>query len=187
MGASKSKKTGSRKKAPRISLDAETVESLNQYAGEFLEKTAERYDVTVIQTQQRAAEFALSMIEFQRATFDNTFKVVTRLQNRTEKAIDHRLNSNGWVPKEGKTLVREWERAAQKARVEFQRTVGRSFDLAGQYLTRLEKEVSRKQPAKRRVEVVGKGLAGTKVAQVLPGKKPRKAASKKKSRSASKD
>jgi len=81
----------------------------------------------------------LSVIDFQKTTFDNTFKVITQLQEQSEKVIQNLAEDAGWLPKEGVAIVKEWLRMLRAGRADFQKTVDKSFDLVTDYFERVVK------------------------------------------------
>lgn len=67
------------------------------------------------------------VIDFQKATFDNSFKAMTTLQEQGEKMVDMFLQQASWLPEEGKKAVTDWIRAYQKGRDDFKGAVEKNF------------------------------------------------------------
>jgi hypothetical protein len=67
------------------------------------------------------------MIEFNKATFDNSFNAMVMLQEQTERAVNMVLEQATWLPEEGKKALTEWVEAYKKGRDEFKKVVGHSF------------------------------------------------------------
>ncbi len=67
------------------------------------------------------------IIDFQKATFDNSFNALTTLQEQGETMITTSLNQAEWLPEEGKKVIREWLETYKKARTEFKNTVDNNF------------------------------------------------------------
>ncbi len=68
------------------------------------------------------------IVDFQKATFNNTFSAISMLQDQAEKATNMLLESSLWpVPEEGKKILKEWIQAFKKGREEFKKTLDESF------------------------------------------------------------
>ena len=113
------------------SIDA-VVEQTEALRGQF-EKRAEE---TAEQTRRRAARLALSVVDFQKTTFDNMYKAIAQVQEKSENAVSGMLHDAGWLPGEGKAVVKEWVHLLRSSRADFNKTVGKSFDLITEYLKR---------------------------------------------------
>lgn len=131
------------------SLDS-VVDKTEAIRGEF-EKRAEE---TAEHTRRRAAQVALSVVDFQKTTFDTTFKLVSQFQKQSEDAVSKLLKSSSWLPKEGKEVVDEWVHLLRTSRADFDKTVNKSFALITDYLKRVETEGTKKtksaKPAKKK-------------------------------------
>ncbi len=68
------------------------------------------------------------IIDFQKATFDNTYSAISMLQDQAEKTTNMFLESSLWpVPEEGKKILKEWVQAYKKGREEFKKALDESF------------------------------------------------------------
>jgi gas vesicle protein len=67
------------------------------------------------------------MIDFNKATLDNTFNAVAMLQEQAEKTAKTLLDQASWLPPEGKKAINAWVEAYQKGRQNFKKTVDDSF------------------------------------------------------------
>jgi polyhydroxyalkanoate synthesis regulator phasin len=67
------------------------------------------------------------IIDFQKATFDNSFNALATLQEQGETMISTSLNQAEWLPEEGKKVIKEWLDTYKKARTEFKNTVDGNF------------------------------------------------------------
>jgi polyhydroxyalkanoate synthesis regulator phasin len=67
------------------------------------------------------------IIDFQKATFDNSFNALATLQEQGETMISTSLNQAEWLPEEGKKVIKEWLDNYKKARTEFKNTVDGNF------------------------------------------------------------
>ena len=72
-------------------------------------------------------KMAKQMIDFQKATFDNTFNAMVRLQDQTERMFGTFMEQDTFLPEEGKKMLREWVEAFKKGREEFKKAVDESF------------------------------------------------------------
>lgn len=68
------------------------------------------------------------MIDFQKATFDNSFKAMTTLQEQGEKMVNMFIEQAPWLPEEGRTAVTEWINAYKTGRDNFKDTVESNFN-----------------------------------------------------------
>jgi hypothetical protein len=67
------------------------------------------------------------MIDFQKTTFDNSFKAMTTLQEQGEKMINIFLEQSPWLPDEGRKTITEWIHAYKKGREDFKNMVEDNF------------------------------------------------------------
>jgi len=73
------------------------------------------------------------MIEFNKATFDNTFSAMVMLQEQTEAMVNSFMEQANWVPEEGRKVLNEWLASYKKGRNEFKKTVDQSFKKVENY------------------------------------------------------
>jgi len=73
------------------------------------------------------------VIDFQKTTFDNSFKAMATLQEQGEKMINMFLEQAQWLPEEGRKSVTEWLQAYKKGREEFKSIVEKNFDKVQTY------------------------------------------------------
>jgi hypothetical protein len=67
------------------------------------------------------------MIDFNKASFDNTFNAMVMLQEQAERMASTILEQATWLPEEGKKAINEWVKAYKKGREEFKKSVDESF------------------------------------------------------------
>ena len=149
------------------SLDS-VVDKTESLRGEF-EKRAEE---TAEHTRRRAAQVALSVVDFQKTTFDTTFKMVSEFQKQSENAVSKLLKGSSWLPKEGKAVVDEWVHLLRTSRTDFDKTVGKSFDLITEYLKRVESEGTKKSAKKPKKAAAKKATVKKATAKKVAAKKP---------------
>ena len=70
---------------------------------------------------------AKQIIDFNKASFDNTFDAVTVLQDHTEKTVELFLERATIFPEEGKKVITERVKAYKKGREDFKSAVDGSF------------------------------------------------------------
>jgi hypothetical protein len=73
------------------------------------------------------------MIDFHKATFDNSFNAMTTLQEQGEKMVGMFLDQAAWLPEEGKKIIREWTDTYKKGRIEFRKNVEVQFEKVEDY------------------------------------------------------
>ena len=74
-----------------------------------------------------STKIAKQMIDFQKATFDNSFNAMVMLQEQTEKMVNTFLDQATWLPEEGRRVINEWVDAYKKGREDFKKTVDENF------------------------------------------------------------
>ena len=71
--------------------------------------------------------FAKQVIDFQKATFDNTFNAMVMLQDQAERMANTLLEQATWLPEEGRKAIRDWVDAYKSGREEFKKNVNENF------------------------------------------------------------
>jgi hypothetical protein len=67
------------------------------------------------------------MVDFNKATFDNTFNAITMLQDQMERMSSMFLEQTPALPEEGKKAVKEWLKAYKTGREEFKKAVDEGY------------------------------------------------------------
>ena len=67
------------------------------------------------------------MIDFNKATFDNSFSAMAMVQKQTEKMVSTMMDQAAWLPEEGKKAVRDWADACKKGSEDFRKAVDENF------------------------------------------------------------
>lgn len=118
--------------------------------------------------RQPAAQFAISAVEYQRKAMHNALKGIGKLQDQTGKLVLKMAQGATWMPDEGRQVVDEWNKATQRGREDFEKTMNKSFDLLSAYFERVKKgqtgkkTVARKRaPAKRKPATKAKAAASS--------------------------
>jgi polyhydroxyalkanoate synthesis regulator phasin len=78
-------------------------------------------------------KLAKQMIDFNKATFDNSFNTMVLLQEQTEKMVNSFLEQSTWLPEEGKKVLNEWVAAYKKGREEFKKVVNEGYKKVDSY------------------------------------------------------
>ena len=73
-------------------------------------------------------KFAKQMIDFQKATFDNTFTAVTMLQDQTERMVNTVIDQATWLPEESRRVIDEMVGAYKKGRTDFKGVMDENFE-----------------------------------------------------------
>jgi len=71
---------------------------------------------------------AKQIIDFNKATFDNTLDTITALQDHSEKMVKLFLEKASLFPPEGKKVILEWMEACKKGKKDFKESVDDSFN-----------------------------------------------------------
>jgi polyhydroxyalkanoate synthesis regulator phasin len=72
-------------------------------------------------------KFAKQMIDFQKATFDNTFTAVTMLQDQAERMVNTVIDQATWLPEESRRVIDEMAGAYKKGRTDFKGAIDENF------------------------------------------------------------
>ena len=76
---------------------------------------------------------AQQVIDFNKATFDNTFDTITALQDHSEKMVNIFLEKASLFPPEGKKVITEWIEAYKKGQKDFKKSVDDGFKTVEDY------------------------------------------------------
>jgi polyhydroxyalkanoate synthesis regulator phasin len=79
------------------------------------------------------------MLDFQKATFDNSFKAMATLQEQGEKMVDTFLQQATWLPEEGKKAVNNWINAYREGREKYREAVEQNFEKVEAYFAGTDK------------------------------------------------
>jgi polyhydroxyalkanoate synthesis regulator phasin len=75
------------------------------------------------------------MLDFQKATFDNSFKAMTTLQEQGEQMVNTFLEQATWLPEEGKKAVTNWINAYKEGREKYREAVEKNFEKVEHYFS----------------------------------------------------
>jgi len=79
------------------------------------------------------------VVDFNKATFERSFSVMTTMQDQTEKMFSTWLDRNPLLPEPGKKAVAEWVGVCKKNRDEFKAKIDEGYASFCEYLDGLEK------------------------------------------------
>jgi len=89
-------------------------------------------------------KIAKQMVEFQKATFDNSFNAMAMVQEQAERMINMGLDQANWLPEEGKKVVDAWLKSYKKGREDFKQIVDGNFARVEQFFAGTEKTQKKK-------------------------------------------
>jgi hypothetical protein len=78
------------------------------------------------------------MMEFQKATFDNSFNAMSKLQEQGEMMVQTFIDQSPWLPEEGKKAIKDWIKAYQKGREDFKKTVDTNYQKVEDFFAAFE-------------------------------------------------
>lgn len=78
-------------------------------------------------------KLAKQMIDFNKATFDNSFSSMVMLQEQTEKMVSSFLDQAAWLPEEGKKALKEWVATYKKGREDYKKMVDEGYKKVDAY------------------------------------------------------
>ena len=84
-------------------------------------------------------QIAKQMIQFNKASFDNTFNAMTMLQEQTEKMVNSFIEQSAWMPAEGKKAVYDWIKAYKRGREDFKASVDGNYKKVEEFFAGFEK------------------------------------------------
>ena len=76
------------------------------------------------------------MIQFNKATFDNSFHAMIMFQEQNEKMVNMLVGQATWLPEEGKKAVNEWVSACKKGCTDYKKQVDDSFKKVEEFFTK---------------------------------------------------
>jgi len=67
------------------------------------------------------------MVDFNKATFDNSFNAMGMVQEQAERMLNMSLEQATWLPEDGKKAIDEWIKGYKKGRKDFKKIVDENF------------------------------------------------------------
>jgi len=80
-----------------------------------------------VEVKMNQFAIAKQMIDFNRATFENTFEALCLLQEQSEKIMNAFVEQAEWIPGEGKKAVADMAAVIRKSCSEFKKAVDENF------------------------------------------------------------
>jgi hypothetical protein len=80
------------------------------------------------------------MIDFQKASFDNSFNAMVMIQEQTEKMAKNFLDQASWLPEDGKNVLTQWIGAYRKGRDTFKKSVDENYRKVEEFFSAQEKK-----------------------------------------------
>jgi len=84
------------------------------------------------------------MIDFQKTLFDNTYSVVTAMQDNSENMVNGFFNQFTWVTEEAKKPFNESVTFIKKAREDYRKTIDQGFEKLAKLVDNKEERTARK-------------------------------------------
>jgi len=79
------------------------------------------------------------MVDFNKATFDNSFNAMGMVQEQAERMLNMSLEQATWLPEEGKKVIDEWIKGYKKGREDFKKIVDENFAKVEEFFAGTEK------------------------------------------------
>lgn len=76
------------------------------------------------------------IIDFYKATFDNTFKALEIMQEQAEKMLQTILLQNAWIPAEGRKVINNWASMYKQGRTDFKDKADDNFKKVEEYFAK---------------------------------------------------
>ena len=86
-------------------------------------------------------KMAKQMIDFNKATFDNSFNAMVLLQEQTERMTKNFVDQATSLPDEGRKMLSEWIQTFKKGREESKKLVDESFSRVEAYFAEAGKQI----------------------------------------------
>lgn len=86
-----------------------------------------------------STKIAKQMVEFQKATFDNSFSAMSMVQEQAERMVNMSLAQATWLPEEGKKAIEDWIGAYKNGCEDFKKTVDDNFKKVEDFFESTEK------------------------------------------------
>lgn len=81
----------------------------------------------------KPTDLAKQMIDFNKATFDNSFSMMVMLQEQMEKTVTAFMEQATWLPEDGRKVLGEWISTYKKGREDFKALVDESYKKVDSY------------------------------------------------------
>jgi hypothetical protein len=88
------------------------------------------------------------ILDFYKATFDNTLNSVAILQQQAEKMVQTFLQQATWLPAEGKAAINEWVNIYNKGRIGFKEAADNNYKKVEAYFAASETATETKKSKK---------------------------------------
>jgi len=85
------------------------------------------------------------MMEYNKKAFDNSFSVMSGLQDQTEKLVLNFLEKAEWIPEEGKKALQDWIVNCKKSRNDFKAAADDSYRKVAEFFEQAEKQQTPKK------------------------------------------
>jgi hypothetical protein len=72
-------------------------------------------------------QIAKQIVDFNKTAFDNSFNVMSAIQEQAEKMFTATMGQTAFFPEEGKKLVNEWIKNYKKGLEDFKATADENF------------------------------------------------------------
>ena len=144
------------KKAPVHGSDESRMQkiadSIQSTAEKLRDKVGDNVHDSGVAVKVRGVGVSIALVKLQHSLFDRSFKALARLEKYSDKLVKRHIQGAQWMPNEGKDIVKEWSQMLNDGRVDFQKTVDKSYDLLKGYLERIREEqasTAKKKPASK--------------------------------------
>jgi hypothetical protein len=81
---------------------------------------------------------ARQIIDFHKATFDNTLKALTIMQEQAEKMLQIFLLHNDWISADGRKVISDWVSMYKQGRTDFKDRADENFKKVEEYFAKSE-------------------------------------------------
>ena len=86
-----------------------------------------------------STKIAKQMVEFQKATFDNSFSAMSMVQEQAQRMVNMSLAQATWLPEEGKKVIEDWIGVYKNGCEDFKKAVDDNFKKVEDFFESTEK------------------------------------------------
>lgn len=119
---------------------AAVKKSARKIADSLWNEVNERVAGTGNAAAARSAGLAAAAVKLQRTALDRAFKALAEVQHQGDGFLKDHVENKEWLPPEGKEIIDEWSRTLNDGRIQFKKTVDKSYDLLHTLFERVEKK-----------------------------------------------
>ncbi len=80
-------------------------------------------------------QFLKQIIDFNRASFNNTYDMLVMVQDQAERMTSSFLSQASWFPDEGRNMIAEWIKACKKGQEDMKKNIDSNLKKAEEFFS----------------------------------------------------